>query len=192
MPFGIVSEDGVDMPEYRDDTDKALAFAFGLSKGGDLSDLDRFIFDLPNDAPIKAGLQKLRADAVQYFLRRENHHEMVMFALQKLETIFERVRAIRRENSLRPFAEMGKPFRENATRQDKRGPIAKRIKAHLETHREAKPLDVWRALARNPGKNFVYCDNPQGRYIEDAKTGVTKMKWERFSNLVSEHRPKSA
>lgn len=120
LPFDIVCEDGVDHLVYRNDTDKALELSFALSYRRDLADIDQFIFDLPDDAPIKADLKLWRAQAVQYFLRRDNHHEMVMFALQKLLTIYERVRAIRRENSLRPFAETGDSFRKAQSTRAKR------------------------------------------------------------------------
>ncbi len=106
LPFDIVCEDGVDKLVYRDDTDVKLDFSFGL-RGGNLADLDRFIYDLPSDAPIKASLQKLRADAVQYFLRCNNHGEMMVFAMQKLETIHAYVRGIRREKALLPLARDG-------------------------------------------------------------------------------------
>ena len=86
--------------------------------------------------------------------------------------------------------EVGEKFIPNWTRKGKLGPIARRIKEYMERHEEAKALEVWAALAGKPGTNFTYCDNPQGRYIEDAKTGVTKMGWGRFGNLVAEHRPK--
>jgi hypothetical protein len=107
LPFDIVHENGVDTAIYRDDTDTALACSFALSHGGNLSEIDQFIFDLPDDAPIKADLKLWRAQAVQYFLRRDNHHDMVMFALQKVLTIYERVRAIRLEISFKPAAERG-------------------------------------------------------------------------------------
>lgn len=90
---------------------------------------------------------------------------------------------------VKPVA-VGQKFIQQQTREGKLGPIAKRIKKYIERHEQAKALEVWNALASKPGTNFTYCDNPQGRYIEDAKTGVTQMGWGRFGNLVAEHRPK--
>jgi len=189
LPFDIVYEDGVDVAVYGDDTDTALAMAFYVSYRGNLSDIDQFIFDLPDDAPIKKDFQHWRAQAVEYFLRPDNHHDMVMFALQNLLTIFAYMRGIRREISLRPYAEHGKRFRENETREGKLGPIAKRIRSYLTASPRASVDEVWKALEKRPGK-FYYRENSIGRYIEDYKTGRGIMKWGRFRNLVSEHRPK--
>lgn len=69
------------------------------------------------------------------------------------------------------------------------GPIAKRIKAHLKENPSHTADQVWEILAKKPPRGMVFMETSKHeRYIE--KGAKTVMKWERFQNLVSGHRPK--
>lgn len=68
------------------------------------------------------------------------------------------------------------------------GPVAKRIKAHMNKNPLAKPDEVWTALKKSPPKGLSFMESDRfGRYIE--RGCKTIMKWRRFENLVSVHRP---
>ena len=68
------------------------------------------------------------------------------------------------------------------------GPVAKKIRAYLKKNPLAKPPEVWAALEKSPPKGFEFMENDRfGKYIE--RGCITVMKWPRFRNLVSGHRP---
>lgn len=88
---------------------------------------------------------------------------------------------------LRPLAMTGQKF-VTGRKPMNLGPVAKMIKAFLQKYPKAKPVVVWVHLKNAPPKGMVFMENERfGRYIE--KGCETVMKWERFQNLVSEHRP---
>lgn len=90
-------------------------------------------------------------------------------------------------NSLQPLADHGERF--TARKPGSLSPIAKKIKAYMGKHPTAKAIEVWAALKKSPPKGYLFRDTEKfGRYIE--RGADTVMKWPRFGNLVSEHRPK--
>jgi len=82
----------------------------------------------------------------------------------------------------------GKLFKVNR-KVGRLGPVATKIKAHMAKHPASKAIDVWNALKKSPPKGHDFRESSGlGRYIE--KGPETVMEWRRFSNLVSQHRPK--
>lgn len=89
---------------------------------------------------------------------------------------------------LAPLARTGQKFL-TGRRPGKLGPVAKKIKTFLQRYPQAKAIVVWLHVKKSPPKGMVCMENARyGRYIE--KGSETVMEWERFQNLVSEHRPK--
>ena len=88
---------------------------------------------------------------------------------------------------LRPLADHGQRF--TAKKPGSLGPVAKRVKAHMQKNPRAKADQVWSALKKTPPKDHEFMESERfGRYIECG--AKTVMEWPRFRNLVSEHRPK--
>ena len=87
------------------------------------------------------------------------------------------------------FADMqlGKKF-SNGRKLGTRGPVSKKIKAYMSKNPLAKADEVWAALKKSPPKGLAFMESDRfGRYIE--KGCKTVMRWGRFGNLVTEHRP---
>jgi hypothetical protein len=101
-------------------------------------------------------------------------------------TILEWYKDVRTPHSA-PLVSLGRKFT-TGRKPGRLSPVAKRIKAYLLKHPEAKSLDVWKALAAAPPRGYDFRDNFIGRYIEVG--AETVMVYPRFRNLVSEHRPK--
>ena len=89
---------------------------------------------------------------------------------------------------LKPLAEHGQKFAVNR-KVGHLGPVAKTIKAFMVKQPDATAVQVWNALKARPPKGYAFMENRQGKYIE--KGPKTVMQWDRFANLVSEHRPKN-
>ncbi len=92
--------------------------------------------------------------------------------------------------ALAPLAKKGSKFKPGRPKGSL-GRTAKRIKDYLAKHPRAKTLELWGAFSARPEKDYIYCHSPHlGRYIETTG-GETVMEWKRFSNLVSQHRPRN-
>ena len=88
---------------------------------------------------------------------------------------------------LEPEAKHGRSFKEGR-KPGTLSLVAKAIIKYLKAHPAASPIEVWTALKARPPKGHHFMDNRLGKYIE--RDAGKDMKWRRFSNLVSEHRPK--
>ena len=66
--------------------------------------------------------------------------------------------------------------------------MAKLIKRYLERHPTASTEEVWQKMKSKPLRGLDFMEARGERYVERGAKQV--MGWRRFSNLVSEHRPK--
>jgi hypothetical protein len=94
---------------------------------------------------------------------------------------------------LLPKAKAYERFERNHTRRDKQGVFGKAIKSHMRLHPVDKPKEVWNAIKKKLGHKYDFFEPKYTKTlmleIQNKTDSSTLMKWERFRNLVSEHRP---
>ena len=96
-----------------------------------------------------------------------------------------RLKAVR---ELKPLAEFARPFKANAEKDRKGGPIRAAIARELRKNPLLKNLALFRILAGKPPKGWTFCDNSLGRYVEGP--AGENMSYSRFSDVCKEERDK--
>jgi hypothetical protein len=149
LPFDVeTDESGNECARYRDEQDNILAMCCLFSNAINLSEIDEFIFSLADEKPVKNELIELRRDALQLMPRRggTHFHEMTMFAIQKIVTIDERMRAIKRERQLLPLARHALNMKKGK-KKGARGESGRVIADYIAQHHDATPEEVFDAFA---------------------------------------------
>lgn len=173
LPFDIVIEDGHEVSVYKSDTDTSLAFAFYMSHQGQLNHIDYFIHDLPNEAPVKDWMIKLRGEAVTYFLRRDNRNDMVRFAIQKLCTIHERMISNQLQTKYLPLAIKGESF-SRGRQKGAVGYFRQLIRNILNANPRITNDELWVAVKSNRPKGWGkhWKNVKEGEFIAPGDGGV--------------------
>lgn len=175
--------------DATDDSKEAGNALFDLldanSTPGRIAALERFLNDLPSGDPVISP----RAEKIREALSEINPSSPGLLGLEKLKNAEMWRREISVLRGVVPLARKGSQFPPGKPKGSI-GPVAKKIKAYLAKHPEAKPPEVWDNLKNSPPKDHVFMESTKlGKYIE--KGPETVMEWRRFCNLVSEHRPKN-
>ena len=126
-------------------------------------------------------------DAYDALARRQELEHLKERCLAVLTADIARVR-LKVIRQLKPLAEFARPFKTNADKDRKGGPIRAAIARELRKNPKIKNLELFRILTGKPPKGWTFCDNDVGRYIEGP--GGKNMGYSRFSEVCLAERNK--